>query len=377
MKKILPVICAAAMFAGCGGGTKTGTVYNDTLYSPQYASGFTIYGTDNGNVVEIRDPWQGATDVTMQIFLSLDGAVAPEGFNGAVVNVPIRSAVCMSSSYIAFFAELGCDSVVSGVSGAGYVTNENIRRRYAEGSVADVGYDNSLNYELIARIAPDVVFMYGVTGANTTVSDKLAEMGIRTVYIGDYIENNPLGKAEWMVLMGEFTGRRELAEDMFREIALEYEEVKGLASGVTIRPEVMLNAPWRDSWFVPGDRSYMVRLLDDAGASYACAGVDDDKSRPISLETAYLAAAGADFWLGPGTVTTKTELLADNPRFKDIPAVRNGRVYNNNARVTLDGGSDFWESGTVRPHVVLKDMISIFHPELLPGHELYYFRQIE
>lgn len=377
MKNILFAACAALLMTACGGGGKSTALWQDTVYSPVYASGFTIYGAQGGSVAEIRNPWQGAEDVTMQVFLARDGASAPEGFRGTVVDVPVRSAVCMSSSYVAFFDELGATSYISGVSGAGYITNANIRRRYAEGSVADVGFDNALNYELIARLAPDVVFMYGVAGANSTVSDKLNEMGISVVYMGEYVENDPLGKAEWLVLIGEFLGRRERAEEIFGGIAREYESVRQLTSVVAARPRVMLNAPWRDSWFVPGDRSYMVRLLGDAGADYAASGVDDDRSRPISLETAYLAAAGADYWFCPGGVADMAGLLSENSRFGDIPAVRNGRVYNNNARTTPDGGSDFWESGTVRPQVILRDMIRIFHPELLPDHELYYFRKME
>ncbi|MFR4025500.1 MAG: ABC transporter substrate-binding protein [Alistipes indistinctus] len=139
------------------------------------------------------------------------------------------------------------------------------------------------------------------------------ELGLKTVYIGDYVENNPLGRAEWITVFGEFTGRRELARTLFDSISNEYNRAKALVSGVEKRPEVMLNAPWQDSWFVPGDRSYMVRLLEDAGGNYACRGVDSDQSRPISTETAFVAASQSDFWLSPGTATSLAELNAMNP----------------------------------------------------------------
>lgn len=128
------------------------------------------------------------------------------------------------------------------------------------------------NFEKLVALKPDVVFLYGLTGKNA-VTDKLHELGLKTVYIGDYVENNPLGRAEWITVFGEFTGRRELARTLFDSISNEYNRAKALVSGVEKRPEVMLNAPWQDSWFVPGDRSYMVRLLEDAGGNYACRGV--------------------------------------------------------------------------------------------------------
>ena len=121
----------------------------------------------------------------------------------------------------------------------------------------------------------------------------------------------------------------------------------------------------------------MVRLLEDAGGNYACRGVDSDQSRPISTETAFVAASQSDFWLSPGTVTSLAELNAMNPRFGSIPPVRNGNVYNNNARTTPEGGSDFWESGSAYPDRTLKDLIHILHPELLPDRTLYYFRHLQ
>lgn len=377
MRDLLLALAVLLTVTGCGGGQKNAAMSGEAAYTPRYASGFEIYSSGNSSVIEIRNPWQGADNIVYKVFLSVDGELPPEGFEGEVVSSPIKSAVCMSSSYVAFLDALGCDSVVSGVSGLRYISSENVRARAGKGLVSEVGHDNGVNYELIAGMRPDVVFVYGLNGENTVLSGKLREMGAKVVYVGDYVENSPLGKAEWLVFMGEFLGRRAEAVTLFDSISGEYERVRDIASQVGERPKVMLNSPWRDSWFVPGDRSYMVRLLSDAGADYACAGVDDDRSRPISIETAFLAASSSDFWVGPGAVTTKAELISENPRFSDIKAVKEGRIYNNNARRTPEGGSDFWESGTVYPNIALKDMISIFHPELLPGHELYYFLRLE
>ena len=121
----------------------------------------------------------------------------------------------------------------------------------------------------------------------------------------------------------------------------------------------------------------MVRLLRDAGAEYVCRGEDTDRSRPIGAEAAYVFASRADFWLNPGSANSLAEVAAGNPNFRQVPAFRTGRVYNNNARQTPMGGSDFWESGVAAPDVVLKDLIRIFHPELLPNHEPYYFKKLE
>lgn len=351
----------------------------DTLYAPRYARGFTLlrYGDRGSAVLEIKNPWQQAEGVTLRVFLSRDGESAPEGFTGEVVPVPIRRAVCMSSTYVAFLDAVGCDTVIRGVSGGKFIYNKKIRERLARNEIADVGYDSGLNHELLFGLRPDVVFIYGISGENSAVTDKMRELGIRVVYVGEYVENSPLGRAEWVVPMAQFVDRRERAETLFDSIGRDYNRIRELASAEIPRPRVMLNAPWRDSWFVPGDRSYIVQLIRDAGGEYACAGVDSDQSRPISIENAYLAVASSDFWLNPGSARSLAELRTINSRFAEIPAVLRRRVYSNNARRTPDGGSDFWESGVVKPHVILKDMMTILHPGLFPEHRFYYFEPLK
>ena len=381
-RRVVVAGCALAglVLAGCAGNVQQAWSLPDeadTLYVPRYARGFELYGLGQSSLLRVTNPWQGARDVEKWVFLSKNGERPPKGFNGTVVEVPVRRAICMSSSHVAFCDALGAADVVCGVSGGRFITNPVIRKKLEEGAIQDVGTDQNVNYELVAALKPDVLLTYGLAGESSVVTDKMREMEGRVVYLGEYVENHPLGKAEWVVAVGEMLGRREQAMTLFDSVAQRYEQVRALAQNVAEKPRVMLNAPWRDSWFVPGDRSYMVRLIEDAGGEYVCRGEDTEQSRPISTEAAFVAINDADVWLGPGAVTTLDELLVENPRFAEVPPVRNGRVYNNNLRRTPEGGSDFWESGTVFPDIVLADMIRIFHPELLPEHELFYFRHLQ
>ena len=127
----------------------------------------------------------------------------------------------------------------------------------------------------------------------------------------------------------------------------------------------MLNIPYGDSWFMPSVNNYMVRLLTDAGAEYVYTENKGNASRPVDMEEAYRLASGSDFWLNAGTVTTLSELNDVCPKFIDTPGFKNGNVYNNNARRNTAGGNDFFESAIVHPEVVLHDLVSIFHPELI------------
>lgn len=373
------LFCAFAALAmmGCGD-TSGGNHKGELLYSPRYATGFEIRAIgEHSSVLTIKNPWQGAEGIEIDLFIGHNGELPPESFVGSVMEAGPDCVVTMSSTYIALIDTLGFINTVRGVSGAGYVSNTAIRTAHAEGRVADVGYDANIGYETIVAMQPDLVMIYGVAGDNSAVTKRLDDLGVTHFYIGDYVENHPLGKAEWVVAMADIYGCRERGEEIFEGIASRYEQLSTLASDSEHKPSVMLNSPYRDTWFVPGDRSYLVTLINDAGAEYICAGNDSDVSRPISTETAYIYASRADYWLNPNQANTIAQLRAENPKFGDIPSMRNNRVYNCTARSTAEGGSDFWESGSLRADRVLADLIAIFHPEVAPDEGGYYFLQLK
>jgi iron complex transport system substrate-binding protein len=305
---------------------------------------------------------------------------------------PAQRIVCMSSSHVAFLNELGADDRIVGVSGAGFISDTLVRRRIAAGDVVDVGWGGNYDLEAIVALKPDLVLTNGsIDSDDAGAQDKelarrLTGMGIRCFAVGEWLEQTPLGRAGWIVPIAELCGLEERGRERLAEITRNYEELKARVSALTRGtnlPMVMFNAPYRDVWYIPGDANYMVRLVRDAGGEYVCRELADKggDSRPIDIEEAFVAMRGADFWLGVGQYNTLAGLLADNPRFASAPPVRDGRVFNNNARTTPGGGSDFWESGVVRPDIVLRDLVTILHPEEAEAFgdtaPLYYYKRME
>ena len=223
----------------------------------------------------------------------------------------------------------------------------------------------------------DLVLLYGVYGEDKALTGKLRELGIPYIYIGDYVEPEPLGKAEWIVAIAAICGKQAEGEAAFAEIADRYETLRdSIAQSDAVRPRVMLNTPYRDTWFMPSVRSYSVRLIEDAGGEYVYPANDSSSSVPVSLEQALLLASGADVWLNVGQCGSLDELRRTNPKFAGINSVRNGRVYNNTKRTTPNGGSDFWESGAIAPDKILEDLAKILHGNP-PTDSLYYYKRLE
>ena len=345
--------------------------FSHDLYTPTHASGYIIASDDEGNtLIRVTRPWQGEATIEQRlaIFGSKEHA---EGYEGQHIIGHAGRIVCMSSSHIAMLDAIGKVSSIVGVSGKQYIFNPEVSNNPA---IIDIGYDSNIDYEALLALRPDIVLMYGITAENSAVTAKLRELNIPYLYLGDYTEQSPLGKAEWLVVIGEIVGCRELSAEIFAGIEERYNAIKASVTS-TKRPKVMFNMPYQDVWYMPSDDSYMVRLLEDAGGEYIYKGKNPaGGSKAISLEEALLLVNSADIWLNPSQVTSLDELCASAPHFAECGVVKRGEVYNNNRIRTANGGSDFWESATVRPDVVLNDMATIMRGA---EDELHYHHKLK
>ena len=368
------VALCAIVVAACGRKSVSLEDFDKPVYMLEYASGFDIQGADSKQSVllTVTNPWQGADGIAVQLFIARDGETAPEGFDGQVLEGDAERIVAMSSTYIAMLDAIGEVDRVVGVSGIDYISNPDIQAR--RDRIGDVGYEGNINYELLLSLDPDLVLLYGVNGASG-MEPKLRELGIPFMYVGDYLEESPLGKAEWMVALSEVVGCRSEGEKVFAEIPVRYNALKQrVAENALDAPSVMLNMPYGDSWFMPSAGSYAVRLIEDAGGDYIYKKNTGNASTPVDMEEAYLLASAADLWLNVGMASTLGEVKAACPKFADTRCFRNGYVYNNNVRTNAAGGNDYFESGVVHPELVLRDLIKIFHPELVEEDFVYYKR---
>lgn len=372
IKNLSMLFLLALALAACQSKQSKIEDFNKTLYAPEYASGFDIKGAEGkeSTLITVNNPWQGADSVQTQLFIARNGESAPEGFTGQVLNGDAKRIVAMSSTHIAMLDAVDAADKVVGVSGIDYISNENVQSR--RDSVGDVGFEGNINYELLLSLDPDIVLLYGVNGASA-MEGKLKELGIPFMYVGDYLEESPLGKAEWMVALSEVTGQRDKGEEVFKGIPVRYNALKKkVADNALDSPSVMLNTPYNDAWFMPSTKSYAVQLIQDAGGDFIYKKNTGNASQPVDMEEAYLLASQADMWLNLGMANTLDDVKAMVPKFTDIRCFRNGDVYNNNLRTNAAGGNDYYESAVVNPDIVLRDLVKIFHPELVQEDFVYY-----
>ena len=343
-----------------------------------YAKGFSIVRNENYSIVTIRNPWQGAEGINLVHYLVKKGSPVPQGINtDQLIYVPVENIVCMSTTHVGMVAALGKGSSIKGLSGIDFVYDPEISSMAENGLISEVGYETSINQELIIKLSPDIVMMYGIGSESAGHINKIRELGIKIMFNGDYLETDPLGKAEWIKLFGELFCREKIADSLFSEEMTAYNNVRNIVrNNKKEAPSVLLGLPFKQTWFVSPGNSFVSKLIEDAGGDYIWKKTNSASSMPYGLENVYISALDADYWLNIGTVSGKNEISAVDKRLEDLKCFKNGNLFNNNKRLNKSGGNDYWESGALKPHLILLDMASILHPELFPEHVLYYYQKV-
>ncbi len=348
-----------------------------TTTEVRYAEGFTIEYHNTYKLVRVLKPYPGAVEAFSYILVQR-GFPVPNGYPDAlVIEVPVQSFVSLSSTYIGCLSLLGELAKISGIDDRENIYNQEIRNRVDSYQVLEVAAENRPNIELLLEMEPDCI-MTSAMGNEYDVHPKMAEVNLPVVINSDWNEATPLGRAEWIKFIAAFFNHEEKAKTIFDTIEKQYTTIRDAAMKTDTRPTVFANTPWQGTWYVPGGKSHFAALFADAGADYIWKETLATGSLALSFETVFYKADNGDVWLNAGWgIDSLDDLIESDERLSNFKAYKTGRVYSNNKRVREEGGNDFWESGVVNPQVILADLVKILHPELLPNHELYYYRKLE
>lgn len=375
----LPVAFAqeAAVAEACVTDYEAETDYFPDKVTVDYAEGFNVEYFSNYKVVTVTTPWQGAVE-PLQYVLVQCGTPAPEGVEAdAVIEVPVQSIATMSTTFLPHIVGQGLIDELVAVDTIAYTNSPEVVAKHEAGELAEISPNfGELNTELLLDLEPGLIMSQRFDDSDTTFP-TLQQAGLPVVLNADFLDTTPLGQAEWGKYISLFFNTEAIAQENFEGVAERYNELAELAATAEAKPTVFANTPYQGSWFVPGGQSYLGRFFADAGAQYLWADDETTGSIPLDFESVFDLAIDADYWVNAGFFwQTEADALAEDERFGEFAAFQNAHVYTNNGRVNANGGSDYFESGVANPDLILADLVSIFHPELLPDHELYYYRNL-
>ena len=338
----------------------------------RYAKGFEITKGEGYTKVDIKDPWAKGKLLQRYLLVPRDEPL-PAGLPaGTVVRVPLRKMVVYTAVHAAMFDELGALDEIAGVCEGRYIKDATLNARIEKGLIWDLGKSTSPNIEKMMELSTEVIiaspFEHGSYGS-------VEKIGIPIIECADYMETDPLGRAEWIKFIGLLTGESRRADSMFQATKTNYLRLKALAENISYRPKLMTELKYGNSWFVSGGESYMAHLFKDAGADYLFAYLPGAGGIPLSFETVLQKAIHADLWMvlyNREEDMTYRLLQSDFTSYSRFDPFRNRRIYGCNVNYSL-----YYEEVPLHPDYLLAELIAIFHPSLLPDHTFRYFTPLK
>jgi iron complex transport system substrate-binding protein len=355
---------------------KDSAINPESISVAKYAVGFKVTLVGNSKLVEVKQPYQNATS-GYQYLLVPKGEVPPAHDEATqVITVPIENIVCTSTTHIPLLDYINETEKLIGFPTTDYISSEKMRKRIDQGKVKDLGIDKGKNIEMLYTLKPSLVMGYTMT-KDLGQLKKVRELGISVVINAEYLEKHPLGRAEWIKFMALFFGKEKEADSVFAEIEKEYLSTQQLVNEVKSKPTVLSGIVYGDTWFMPGGQNYAAKLLKDAGCKYLWSADSTSGFLQLSFESVYAQAKEADLWIGVGSFKKLEEIKATEERYTLFKPFKEQQIYSYDARKGAKGGSEFLELGYLRPDLILKDLVKIAHPELLPDYTLYFHNRLE
>ena len=334
-----------------------------------FAKGFQIEDQNEIQKIIIKSPYQNSEEV-FEYLLSRNKNLKKE------LRIPISRIVVTSTTHIPMIELLNEENSIVGFPNASYISSQKTRQRVEQGFIKEIGKENLLNTEVLLNLQPDLVLGYSVSTADKSL-EIIKKSGIPVIYNGDWLEETPLGRAEWIRFFGVLYDKQKMADSIFKTIETAYLEVKQLALKTSEKPTILSGAVMsKDIWNLPAGESFVAQFLADANLDYLWKNSKGKGSLSLSFESVFERAKEADFWIAPGYFSSKIEMLEHNKLYAEFKAFKKDNIYTSTLKKGKNGGIIYYELAPTRPDLVLKDLIKIVHPELLPNYTLTFFEKM-
>ena len=351
----------------------------ETLSKIKYAKGFDIVNEKGLKKLIIKSAYQNSDEIfTYRIIKKskLENVTINNNIDEEII-VPINKIVVTSTTHIPMIELLKKENSIVGFPYSKYVSSKKTRVLIDEGKITEIGKENSLNTEILLDLQPELVVGYSVSSADKSLT-TIQKSGIPVIYNGDWLEETPLGRAEWIKFFGVLFDKEKKADSIFKVIEANYLEAKSIALKSTNKPTILSGAIMsKDIWNLPAGESFVAQYLNDANLDYLWKESKGKGSLSLSFESVFYKGQNADFWIAPGYFSNKEQLLNSNELYAKFSAFKNNKIYTPTIKKGETGGVIYYELAPTRPDLVLKDIIKITNSDLLPNYELTFFEKMQ
>ncbi|MFV5692241.1 ABC transporter substrate-binding protein [Flavobacterium sp. LT1R49] len=374
--KLILFVFSFSIFVGCkkseNGNVKEPTNSKNAI---EYASGLSITTYEGYSIVTVSNPWPEANKNFTYILKEKNGSIPDSLQKYTTISVPLESIVVTSTTNIPFLEMLGVEKSLVGFPHTDYVSSEKTRKLIDAGAVKNIGQNEKLNMEQLIELAPNLIVTFGVDNNNPMI-DNLQKSGLNVLIQADWMEQTPLGKAEWIKLYGALFGKEKEAKTLFDAIVKNYNDAIQLVANKKPTATVLYGAMYQEQWYVARGNSWVAQFMKDAKANYLWANVAGTGSLSLPFEKILEKAKTAQYWIATGSFKSSTEFENSNPHYSQFDASKSKNVYTFESKLGATGGTIYYELAPSRPDLVLKDYIKIFHPELLPNYTFTFAQKL-
>ena len=374
-KKTIGIFLLISLF-GCKKEIKpTPTAPTSIQNQIEYATSLSIKKYPNYSVVTVSNPWPNASK-NFTYILKDKNTVLPDSLqNQAVINVPLESVVVTSTTIIPYLEMLAVEKKLIGFPHTDYISSPKTRTLIDQGNVKNIGQNERLNIEQLIDLSPSLIVTFGIDN-NNPMLENLQKSGLNLLIQADWMEQTPLGKAEWIKLYGALFCKEKEAKTHFDAIVKNYQQAVALAQKQTKTATVLYGSMYQDQWYVAKGQSWVAQFIKDAKGQYLWDKLEGSGSLGLSFESALEKGKNADYWIATGSFKSLAELAQANPHYRQFDAFKNKKIYCFETKIGATGGTIYYEQAPSRPDLVLKDYIKIVHPELLPNYTFTFAQKL-
>lgn len=332
---------------------------DETSNLVHYAENFKISPYKDGYKLEIKNKNSSNFD---ELYIFNDSLDIPEEIkNQTIIRTPIKSAIAFSSTQWSVFQKLGEINVIKGILESNYSKNDEILRLVKEGVIIDLGTSNQVNTEKVINLKAELILYTPYPTIDYSNLGKLS--GSIMIPFPDYLESHPLGRAEWMKVIGILCEKENETTEWFNSVANRYESLSDICKTIENKPTVFSDLPFENQWYVPGGNSYIAQIFKDSGSDYIWHDDNSTGSLHIDAESVLLKAQNADYWRvinSYDTPFTYENLAKENELYPLFKAFKEKNLLVCNVREC-----GYFEQSQYEPDILLADFIYHFHPEIL------------
>ena len=372
VRTIACVLLLALCAGGCGVPSPQagGDIKGDTI-AMHYAGLLQMVDCDSFTVADVKNPW--GRGLLQRYLLVPRTAPLPRNLpHGTVLRTPLDNLLVFSTVHTHLLHSLGASAAIGGVCDSRYMLSPFVREGVARGTIVDCGSTLNVDVERVVQLSPSAILVLPFENGGY---GKIESLPYPVVECAEYMESSPLAAAEWMRFYGRLVGRASAADSLFSAVCSGFEQLRSIVSDTLQRPSLLCELKSSSAWYMPAGGSTMGQMYQMAGADYLFSYCEGSGSVPLSFETVLNRAADADFWLikyNSDSDKSYSSLLTDFGGYTHFTPFKERNIYACNT-----GKKPFYEETPFRPDLLLRELVAIFHPQLLPSYKLRYYEKLQ